>query len=503
MRVATEDGSSTHPPIEYKHAQEPLVYIPRTGVRKSRPSLIGIQNRPNGHDQYLSRFCCDRSRHLGRDRWDHRDDIALGYLMTNWLLDQVQRIKGAAREEEAPGIWDLHGGCPYWIARNASRTDYAQLNADVHTDVVIIGGGVTGALCAYHLIEAGVPCVVVDARSIGTGSTCASTALLQYEIDTPLHELIGHVGLSHAVRAYQASVYSVNALIELASRLGNSSIQPRKSVQYASRERHVRSLKEEAEIRNTCGIPVELLIGAETRQALPFEAPAALRSELAAEADAWRLTHALHDHSRAAGVQVYERTAIVDFHDDRTSIRLRTADGCTLRAKHLIYATGYASVDLLPEKVVDMHSTYALVTCAGTLAEPWPGAALIWETAQPYLYLRTAPQGRIIVGGRDEPFRSPALRDALLQRKTDALLRDLSRLLPDVQMRSEFAWCGTFGTTKDGLPYIDRHPRRRSSWFALGMGGNGITFSVLAAQIIRDGILGVPNPHMDLFRFDR
>lgn len=423
--------------------------------------------------------------------------------MSSWLLDQVQRIQGVRRPEEAPGIWDLHGGVPYWIARNASRTDYPQLTADVDTDVIIIGGGVTGALCAYHLIEAGVPCVVVDARAIGTGSTCASTALLQYEIDTPLHELIAHVGLSHAVRAYQASVLSVSALIDLGSRLGNGSIQPRNSVQYASRKRHVRWLKEEAELRNTYGVPVELLIGAETRQVLPFEAPAALRSELAAEADAWRLTHALHDHSRTAGVRVYERSTIVEFHDDRTGIRLRTANGCTLKAKHLIYATGYASLDLLPEKVVDMHSTYALVTEAGTLAEPWPDAALIWETAQPYLYMRTAPQGRIIVGGRDEPFRSPALRDALLERKTKALLQDISRLLPDIPIRSEFAWCGTFGTTKDGLPYIDRHPHRRSSWFALGMGGNGITFSVLAAQIIRDGILGVPNPHRDLFRFDR
>ena len=440
---------------------------------------------------------------MGRYHRYHRDVLVIGHVMSSWLLDQVQRIQGAGRPDEAPGIWDLHGGVPYWIARNASRTDYPKLTADVDTDVLIIGGGVTGALCAYHLIEAGVPCVVVDARAIGTGSTCASTALLQYEIDTPLHELIGHVGLAHAVRAYQASVLSVNALLELGARLGNSPIQARKSVQYASRKRHVRSLQEEATIRNAHGIPVELLIGAETRKVLPFEAPAALRSSLAAEADAWRLTHALHDRSRADGVQVYERSMIVDIREDRTGVRLRTANGSTLRGKHLIYATGYASQDLLPEKVVDMHSTYALVTEAGTLTEPWPEAALIWETAQPYLYMRTAPQGRIIVGGRDEPFRSPALRDALLQRKTKGLLRDLSKLLPDIPLRSEFAWCGTFGTTKDGLPYIDRHPRRRSSWFALGMGGNGITFSVLAAQIIRDGILGVPNPHMDLFRFDR
>ena len=78
--------------------------------------------------------------------------------------------------------------------------------------------------------------------------------------------------------------------------------------------------------------------------------------------------------------------------------------------------------------------------------------------------------------------RLEALRDALLPKKTAALTEDFTKLMPHIPMRSEFAWCGTFGTTRDGLPYIDRHPRDRNSWFALGMGGNGITFSTIAAE---------------------
>ncbi len=404
---------------------------------------------------------------------------------------------------EPPERMDLHSGLPYWLVRNGTGMPFPEVDGDIDTEVLIVGGGITGALCAYHLMEAGVACTVVDARSIGTGSTCASTALLQYEIDTPLHELVRLVGESNAVRAYQASAESVFALLGLSRSLAVSDTHQRKSVQYASRNSHVADLKKEAALRNANGLPVDLLFGEETLTALPFAAPAAIRCHIAAETDAWRLTHALHERSQRLGARIFERTAVVDFRDNGSGIRLLTANGHTLRARHLIYATGYESRSLLPDDVITLNSTYALVSEARTVDVPWPERSLIWETAQPYLYLRTAPEGRIIMGGRDEPFRSPRLRDALLPKKTVALTEDFHRLIPQRPMRAEYAWCGTFGATKDGLPYIDRHPRDRNSWFALGMGGNGITFSVIAAEILRDRITGRRNAHADLFRFDR
>lgn len=419
------------------------------------------------------------------------------------LADLLRGDTATADGAEHPQRMDLHSGMPYWLVRNAVDTEFPLMADDIDTDVVIVGGGITGALCAYHLSEADVPCVVVDARSIGTGSTCASTALLQYEIDTPLHELVRLVGEHDAVRAYQVSAESVFALLALSRLLDVADTRARRSVQYASRKSHVADLKKEAALRNANGLPVELLVGEETRTALPFAAPAALRCHIAAETDAWRLTHALHARSHQLGARTFERTAIVDFRDNGSGIRLLTSTGHTVRARHLIHASGYESRDLLPADVITLNSTYALVSEAGTAEMPWPEQALIWETARPYLYLRTAPDGRIIIGGRDEPFRSPKLRDALLPAKTKALTGDFHRLMPHIPMRSEFAWCGTFGATKDGLPYIDRHPRDRNSWFALGMGGNGITFSVIAAEILRDRITGRRNAYADLFRFDR
>lgn len=134
--------------------------------------------------------------------------------------------------------------------------------------------------------------------------------------------------------------------------------------------------------------------------------------------------------------------------------------------------------------------------------EIWPEECLIWETATPYLYLRTTPDRRVIIGGLDEPFKDPKRRNALLDRKTRQLVRAFHKLFPKVPFEPEYRWCGTFGGTKDRLPYIDQDPRN-GIWSVQGMGGNGITFSQVGAHIVTNAILGRHDPDRDLFRYDR
>ena len=82
----------------------------------------------------------------------------------------------------------------------------------IETDVVIIGSGISGALVRYYLLNAGIECTMIDSRTIGLGSTSASTSLLQYEIDTPLHKLIEMVGKEKAERSYQLCDYAIQEL---------------------------------------------------------------------------------------------------------------------------------------------------------------------------------------------------------------------------------------------------------------------------------------------------
>lgn len=87
---------------------------------------------------------------------------------------------------------------PWWLLRNGIAYDYPPLRKSVRCDVAIVGGGITGALIADRLTARGATVVVVDRRSIGEGSTAASTALLQYDVDQPLVQLARTVGIDRA-----------------------------------------------------------------------------------------------------------------------------------------------------------------------------------------------------------------------------------------------------------------------------------------------------------------
>ena len=127
---------------------------------------------------------------------------------------------------------------------------------------------------------------------------------------------------------------------------------------------------------------------------------------------------------------------------------------------------------------------------------------MLWETKRPYFYARTTPDGRIFIGGRDESFASPRKRDALIRKKSRSLRRDFAKRFPRLSFDLDFAWAGTFGETRDGLPYIGAADHKRVL-YAMGYGGNGITFSVVAARLIADAITHGKNADAPIFAFDR
>ncbi|MCY7311176.1 MAG: FAD-binding oxidoreductase, partial [Chitinophagaceae bacterium] len=125
---------------------------------------------------------------------------------------------------------NLKSGYPFSLIKNGLVFNYPKLIKNIKTDVVIMGGGISGALTAHHLLEKNIPCVIVDARSIGLGSTCASTSLLQYEIDTPLHKLSTMVGEKNAARSYWLCKEAIDKLVRLANKIGFADIQKKKSL---------------------------------------------------------------------------------------------------------------------------------------------------------------------------------------------------------------------------------------------------------------------------------
>lgn len=399
---------------------------------------------------------------------------------------------------------DLRSQNPYWLLRKGIPHSYPSLKQDLEKDIVIIGAGISGSLVAWYLHHAGMDVTLIDRRHVGMGSTVASTALLQYEIDTPLRELSGMIGEQDAVTAYQLCRKAIYDLGKVFTEVkSQSQFVFRPSLQYASFKKDIDPLFTEYELRKKHGFDVEWLEPATIEKMFGLKAGGAILSADGAEADAYALTNDILYYLSQKGVQIYDQTTVDDINHTRKGIKLKTAAGHTIRCKKLVMACGYESQNYIPFKVCKLHSTYAIVSESNGKPAYWFEDAMIWETARPYTYLRTTFDGRIVVGGADDPWYNPKKRDAALPKKAKLLEKRFNKMLPHISFDTDYMWAGTFAETKDGLPFIGSIRQMPNTYFALGFGGNGITFSLVAAEILRDLLSGKQHEHAAIFQFNR
>lgn len=400
---------------------------------------------------------------------------------------------------------DLKSGYPYWAVKNGLMHAFPPLRTDLRCEVAVLGAGITGALVADELATHGHDVAVLEQRDVAWGSTAASTALLQYEIDTHMVDLTKQYGEDDAVLAYRACAAAIDLLRDKARDVRDVDFAGNHSLYFASRKRHMRDLQAEYALRHRHGFDVDWLEGDEVRAEYGFDAPAAILSRQAARVDPYRMASRLLDRLQRRGVPVHDRTRVVRIQARPRSVVLTTDDGHTVTAEHLVVATGYAAQDQLGRRVARNRSSYAFIT------DPIPDAELgklattmVWESARPYLYLRTTGDGRLLVGGEDDAVDIAARRDMRVDRKARKLAKRVAALFPRLPVTPVFSWAGTFAETKDGLPYFGPHPDHgQRVLFAMAYGGNGITYSMMGAGLLRALIEKRAHPLQRLFGFDR
>ncbi|UYB54197.1 FAD-binding oxidoreductase [Xanthomonas sp. AM6] len=400
---------------------------------------------------------------------------------------------------------DLKSGYPFWSVRNGLMQAFPQLRSDLRCDVAVVGGGITAALIADELLAHGHDVAVLEQRDIGWGSTAASTALLQYEIDTHMLDLAKRYGEDAAALAYTSCAQALERLRSLVRPLRDVDFGRNDSLYYASRRRHVRVLQRELELRARHGLDVEWLDAQALRAQYGVQAHGAILSHQAARVDPYRLAYRLLGRARKRGAGVYDRTRVAHIATNSRGATLRTDQGVQVRAGHVVMAAGYASQDWLDRRVARNRSSYAFVS------DPLDAALLgalqdtmVWESARPYLYLRSTGDGRVVAGGEDDSVDLPARRDARVDGKARTLCRKIAKALPGLVLQPTFAWAGTFAETADGLPFFGPHPQHGPRMqFAMAYGGNGITYSMLGAGLLRAQIERRAHPLRRLFGFGR
>lgn len=399
---------------------------------------------------------------------------------------------------------DLTNDHPFWAVKNGLLANYPPLPGDLSCEVAILGAGITGAWLADVLTAEGYQVIVLDRRDAGWGSTSASTALLQYEIDTPLVELAKIHGQAAADAAYIACYEVIDRITARVETLAPKvDFACKDSVFVVTEEKDREWLRDECAARRRLGIEVEMWERSDIERRFSFSRPAALHSTKAAQVDAYQLAHGLLQAAQQRGGAIFDRTQVEAIECGKREVFLKTSRGM-VTARHLVAAAGYETLEHFRLKVpIELNSTYAMVSEPMSSMPGWWRQCLLWDSGEPYHYLRTTTDGRAMIGGGDMKFRSGILRDALLQRKSRQLADTFREWFPQSTFECGYAWAGTFAQTPDGLGYFGMHHDYPHCHFALGCGGNGITYSVIAGDIVRAELAGKTHPLTSVFSFSR
>jgi glycine/D-amino acid oxidase-like deaminating enzyme len=399
---------------------------------------------------------------------------------------------------------------PLWLASRPRHggVEYAALDRDLDVDVAIVGGGVTGAAVAWMFARDGVRVALLEAARIGRGSTSASTALLMQEPDTDFGALARRYGSKNARRIWRRSSASTRDFVRTLQALHiRCHLEHLDSVYYALHQAAGRRLHDEWRQRRRARIPGRWLDAAALRRVTGIEGAGAIRTSGDAQVDPYRACTGLLHAAARRGARIFERSPVGRTRSSGSGAAL-VCNGFNVRCARVIVATGYATPFFKPLAAhFRLWQTYVLAT------KPVParvrrllglGRVMLWDAGRPYHYARWTSDDRLVLGGGDRPRVPERQRQNALRSGVDGVWRFFQQRYPALgSVDIDFSWEGLFATTPDGLPYVGPHPDYPNHLFALGYGGNGMTFGFLAARLLLDAYRGQPTDDHQLFSFAR
>lgn len=377
----------------------------------------------------------------------------------------------------------------YWLEHVPAEAVFPALNTDVYTDVLVIGGGITGLMSAYQLTRAGKKVTLVDKDRIGGGESGYTTAFLMYATDASLQKLHGTFGDAGAKQAWESGEKIIDTLESIIEQ-ERIDCDFRRCSAYlsAANENHLKHLKKELVLAEKLGF--QLALAPDTG---PFHGIQALHIPNQAVFHPGKFMQGLAEAIVTYGGTIYEDTTVERF-DEKDPHRIHTSGG-KISAQHVVVAT-HSPINHPFEGPTRLFATQSYVIAASIPADSIPDA-LYLDMEDPYHYLRLQKETDhdiVILGGEDRPTGGDTHTEERHRKLEDFLRSHL-----DVPYTITHRWSGQILETADGLPYIGRSLACKDHYIATGYAGNGMTFGCIAGVLIADLILDRPSPYKDLY----
>jgi glycine/D-amino acid oxidase-like deaminating enzyme len=373
------------------------------------------------------------------------------------------------------------------------RPDRPRLRGEHRSDVVIVGGGLTGCATAYACALAGLKPILLEADRIGQGSVGRSAGVLLSDPVPSFTDIAKTHGLRAARQVFEswrrASLDAASLLRRLRIRCD---LETCDDVIVAVRDGE-KALRKELEARASAGVDARPLSSQAARAATSLETSAAMKLGAGFTLDPYRACLGLAAAAKSRGGILFESSRV-----KKVQVGMKQADVLldtgVVHAQTVIVATGSATSEYKPLRRHFKSRDAFLV-----LTEPMPASmrrqlagadVIVRDTDSPPHCIRRTKDDRLLVAGADRDETPSRQRDAVLMQRTGQLMYELLVMNPAIAgLRPEYGWESTYGETADGLMYIGPHRNYPRHLFALG-GGLSVTGAFLAARILSRAVQG-------------
>ena len=400
-------------------------------------------------------------------------------------------------------LQNVHGD-PIFTKINKHKKQYEYLTKDIDTEVIIVGGGVTGSIVGYYFSKNNIPAVILEKERIAHGSTSITTSLLQYELDSNARDLEEYTSLENIITSYKLGLKALDELDEFIKEYGNKCKYEKKdTLLYTSKECEVKAMEEEYKTRKNAGIDVKFISKEDNPFSLDIKG-GVYGVNGGAQLDPYEYTHQLLEVSCNMGLQVFENTEVMDINYEQDGVEVTTSFGYKVRGKKVIIATGYNTERFTKRNFGAKTVTYNIATKPVKNFDGWFNRVLIRDNCDPYNYFRTTSDNRIIAGGEDVDFYTNIKNEKLAKEKYSILLNHIKNMFPNIKdIEIDYEYCGGFISSQDNLGYIGEDPNHKNLWFCLGYGANGILFAILGGMMLSKLYKNEIDENLKLFKVDR
>ena len=347
---------------------------------------------------------------------------------------------------------------------------FPALSDNLQTDVLIIGGGMAGLLCAYKLQQAGVKYALVEAKAIGSGITKDTTAKLTAQHGLIYHKLLQKYGAETAWLYYAANQNALAQYRRL-SRNIDCDYSTENHFVYATLSR--KKLQQELAALQQINVPVQLM----EKTGLPFPTAGALRFSDQAQFHPLKFLAAI-----TKGLHIYEHTPVRELAD-----HVATTDCGTITAKKIIVATHFPILNKHGSYFLKQyqHRSYCLA-----LENAASIHGMYVDESVTGLSFRMHKDLLILGGGGHRTGKKGGGWTEL-----EAFAKNHS---PNANICCR--WATQDCMSLDGIPYIGQYSVRTPDLYvATGFNKWGMTAAMAASDILTDLICGRDNPYAKVF----